>query len=83
MVVQVFNRKGVRVTVKQTNDERLTIRIPGELMEKIKEAAENSGWGVPDQVRFELMYLRGMWKKPTLPDPTDQARGYRQPELSA
>jgi hypothetical protein len=83
MVVQVWNRKGVRGTVKQTNDERLTIRIPAELMEAIKDAAEKSGWGVADQVRFELMYLRGMWKEPTLPKPTDQTRSYRHSEVSA
>jgi hypothetical protein len=68
--------------VKQPNDERLTIRLPKELLEAIKQAADESGWGVADQVRFELMYLRGMWK-PSLPKPTDRALGYTGREVLA
>jgi hypothetical protein len=77
MVGQLAHIKGVRVTVKQPNDERLTVRIPADLLESIKKAADESGWGVADQVRFELMYLRGMWK-PSLPKPTDSTRGALQ-----
>lgn len=49
-----------------TKEERLNVRIPHELMAAVKEAAEKSGWGVSDQIRYELLTIRGMWK-PYLP----------------
>ena len=57
--------KGVNM-MAQTKEERLNVRIPPELMASVKEAAEKSGWGVSDQVRYELLKIRGMWN-PYLP----------------
>ena len=45
----------------------INVRIPVELKQKIEEDAQASGWGVSDQIRFELMYLRGLWTGPRLP----------------
>lgn len=55
------------MSTKQLKSERLTVRVPPELMSSIEKAAAESGWEVSDQVRFELMKIRGMWKGPTMP----------------
>ena len=60
------NWKGVKRNVSHTKEERFNVRVPVELAESVREAAERSGWGVSDQIRFELMQLRGMWN-PYLP----------------
>lgn len=54
--------------MKQAKEERLHVRVPAELMQSVKEAADKSGWGVSEQIRFELMQIRGMWKTPMMPD---------------
>ena len=59
---------------KQANDERLNLRIPASLMEDIRDAAERSGWGISDQIRFELLQLRGKWQ-PYLPTKPTSAVG--------
>lgn len=56
------------MSAKQLKTERLTVRVPPELMSSIEKAAAESGWEVSDQVRFELMQIRGMWKGPVMPD---------------
>lgn len=56
------------MSAKQLKTERLTVRVPQDLMSSIEKAAEESGWEVSDQVRFELMQIRGMWKGPVMPD---------------
>lgn len=58
----------MKTLVKQTKSARLAIRVQPELYDAIAEAAERSGWDVSDQVRFELMQIRGMWKGPMMPD---------------
>jgi hypothetical protein len=57
----------MRQATKPTHEERINVRVPADLMRSIEEAAKKSGWGVSDQIRFELMQLRGMWKTPYLP----------------
>lgn len=52
---------------KSSRGEMINVRVPEELKRKIEADAQESGWGVSDQIRFELMYLRGMWKGPQLP----------------
>lgn len=52
---------------RQAKTDRLTVRLPHDWMVSIEKAAEESGWDVSDQVRFELMHLRGLWKGPCLP----------------
>ncbi len=67
----------MRDVAKQANEERLNVRIPAALMEDIKDAAERSGWGVSDQIRFELLQLRGKWQPylPTKQTPAGSAAG--------
>lgn len=55
------------MSTKQLKTERLTVRVPADLMSSIEKAAAESGWEVSDQVRFELMKIRGMWKGPMMP----------------
>lgn len=52
---------------KAGKGEMINVRVPVELKRSIEESAQQSGWGVSDQIRYELMYLRGMWKGPQLP----------------
>jgi len=65
------HRRGVmeamRQVVKQAKTARLAVRVQPALYKSIAEAAERSGWDVSDQVRFELMQLRGMTNGPQLP----------------
>ncbi len=58
----------MKAVAKQPKTARLAIRVQPELYDAIAEAAERSGWDVSDQVRFELMQVRGMWKGPMMPD---------------
>lgn len=58
----------MKAIAKQHKTARLAIRVQPELYDAIAQAAEQSGWDVSDQVRFELMQIRGMWKGPMMPD---------------
>ena len=53
--------------MKQIKDERLQMRVPAWLLEDIEKLANTSGWTVSDQVRYELMHLRGRGITPMLP----------------
>jgi len=57
----------MKALAKQPKSARLAIRVQPDLYNAIAEAAEKSGWDVSDQVRFELMQIRGMWKGPMMP----------------
>ena len=57
----------MKALVKQARSDRLAIRVQPDLYNAIAEAAEKSGGDVSDQVRFELMQIRGMWKGPMMP----------------
>ena len=53
----------------------INVRVPVELKEAIEQDAQASGWGISDQIRFELMHLRGLWKGPHLPtQPTGEGK---------
>lgn len=54
-------------TAKQVKSATLAVRVMPQLLEAIAADAAKSGWDVPDQVRFELMQNRGMWKGPVMP----------------
>lgn len=58
----------MKTATKAGKTARLAVRVQPELYDSIAEAAQKSGWEVSDQVRFELMQLRGMWKGPHLPN---------------
>ena len=60
-------REGVIHMGKSTKGEMIAVRVPEELKRQIEDDAAASGWGVSEQIRFELMYLRGKWKGPRLP----------------
>ena len=53
--------------MKQIKEERLQVRVPAWLLEDIEKTADASGWTVSDQVRYELMHLRGRGITPALP----------------
>lgn len=71
------------LVAKRAKEERINVRIPEELKKAIEDAAAESGWGLSDQIRFELMQLRGMWKGPYLPKPTDRTIGYDREPVTA
>lgn len=56
--------------MKVIKDERILVRIPGGLKALILKDADNSGWGLSDQVRYELMVSRGLWREPAFPKRT-------------
>lgn len=55
------------LVAKSSKGETINVRVPEDLKRAIEEDASESGWGISDQIRFELMHLRGMWKGPHLP----------------
>ena len=55
---------------KAAKEERINVRIPVELKKAIEDDADVSGWGLSDQIRFELMHARGLWRGPHLPGQT-------------
>ena len=72
-LADTVNRGGDMLVAKANKEERINVRIPVELKQELQKDAEISGWGISDQVRFELMYARGKWKGPHLPSrPTGQ-----------
>jgi hypothetical protein len=42
-------------------DEMIRFRCDADLVKALREAAKRSGWTVSEQIRFELLQLRGMW----------------------
>ena len=61
---------------KTSKEERINVRIPVELKKAIEDDADVSGWGLSDQIRFELMHARGLWRGPHLPSqPTGECKG--------
>ncbi len=46
---------------------QIPVRIPNALRSAIEKDAEKSGWTLSEQIRYELMAIRGMWKQPYLP----------------
>ena len=58
--------------MKSANEERIHVRVPSWLLEDIEKTAEASGWSVSDQVRYELMKLRGKGITPMLPSEVTQ-----------
>ena len=61
--------------VAKSKGETINVRIPVELKRAIEKDAEISGWALSDQIRFELMHLRGIWKGPHLPtQPTGEGK---------
>ena len=57
----------MKQVIKPAKTARLAVRIQPELFEAIAADAQRSGWDISDQVRFELMQLRGMCSGPKLP----------------
>ncbi len=57
-----------------TKEEKINVRVQGDLLESLREAAEKSGWGLSEQIRFELMERRGMWRMPYLPTKPTETR---------
>jgi hypothetical protein len=55
-----------RIQASHPEDEmytQLAFRVTAEQRRAIEEAAKRSGWGVSEQIRFELFEPRGMWRK--------------------
>ncbi len=60
---------------KSSKGDTINVRIPVELKKAIEKDAQISGWALSDQIRFELMHLRGLWKGPHLPtQPTSEGK---------
>jgi hypothetical protein len=51
-----------------SDDHRVNVRLPKWMYDDIARLAEQSGWDVSKQIRFELAHLRGKAQMPTLPD---------------
>lgn len=51
------------------NGKQIGLRLPEDLEQALEEAAAKSGWTVSEQIRYELMEPRGLWrpKQPYLP----------------
>jgi hypothetical protein len=62
------------LVARSAKDERIQVRVPEELKRALQEDAEKSGWGLSDQIRFELLVRRGMWRGPYLPDPEPEEK---------
>ncbi len=47
----------------------IRFRCDAELVKALREDAKRSGWSVSEQIRFELLQLRGMWPpyRPQMP----------------
>lgn len=57
-----------RRTKGEKNEQtQLPIRMTMELRNAIEQDAAKSGWSAAEQIRYELMVIRGMWKTPYLP----------------
>ncbi len=47
---------------------KTSITMPQELWDMLDEARKKSGFAsVGEQIRYELLYYRGLWKEPVLP----------------
>jgi hypothetical protein len=47
---------------KQQFGKQIGLRLPDDLLELVREAAEKSGWSLTEQIRYELSVTRGLWK---------------------
>jgi len=42
---------------------RIALRLSPEQLKALKDSAERSGWGLSEQIRFELFEPRGIWRQ--------------------
>jgi len=62
----------------ETREVQIGIRMSKILKEELEKAALRSGWTISDQIRFELMERRGLYKPPFLPNSEAPGRKDRQ-----
>lgn len=55
---------------------KTSITMPQHLWELVEEDRKKSGFAsVGEQIRYELLYHRGLWKDPVVPTQTAPAKG--------